>query len=161
MQVIGVLCADRQHTALGDAEGDRPTERLQAGRQLLCTIPVAAGRSACQRDHINTYRSIPPVAGATKDELLIFKGQIHPAIRRNGQHRGECLPHFFGVRQHGKAVGNGLEQRVRVDIATLHEAGAEKKVFLEKDDAFSCCADAEFIFVFTHPREFSQRESRD
>ena len=28
LQVIGVLCTDRQHTALGDAEGDRPTERL-------------------------------------------------------------------------------------------------------------------------------------
>ena len=41
LQVIGVLCADGQHTALRDAEGDRTAERLQAGCQLLCAVPVA------------------------------------------------------------------------------------------------------------------------
>ena len=94
---------------------------------------------------------------AIECERRTVKGQRHLSLRADTQNRGERALQIQNIRQHGKAVPDGREQLIGIDIAAFHEPRAEQKILFEKYNALAGGAHVELNVVVCDTGQLCQR----
>lgn len=157
LHINGVLGIQGQHPVLGHAQGDVSGQGTQAGREFFGAVPVFTLRISCERDHLNRRcgGGVGPLA--IECERRTVKGQRHLSLRADTQNRGERALQIQNIRQHGKAVPDGREQLIGIDIAAFHEPRAEQKILFEKYNALAGGAHVELNVVVCDTGQLCQR----